>query len=327
MERFPRSWYLGLTATPARLDGKPLGKYFKKIISGPSMRELIGMGHLSEYDIFAPPGIDMEGVRTRMGDYDREEAAKRANRPSITGDAVKWYRKTSDGKRAIAFCVSIEHSKAVAAEFAERGIPSAHIDGGTPPGERDGLLEDFRTGRIRVLSNVALFIEGLDVPLVEAIIMLRPTQSLTLWLQAVGRGMRPAEGKDRLMVIDHANNCRNLGIPCEDREWSLEKKIKAKKKGEARRRSTRICDKCFAAIPAFYTSCRYCGHQFPVKSRKVEEVDGELAKVDKEAIAKQRKAEQGGARTLEELVALGIKRGYKSPVRWANHILRARRRR
>ncbi len=314
-EAYPGAFHVGLTATPERLDGKGLGSFFREMIKGPSVKWLIDNGFLSKYRMACPPnGINAEGVHRSMGDFNHAELAVVADVPTITGNAVREYIKRAHGKRAIARGVNIHHSKDIAAQFNAAGITARHVDGETPHAERLAAMESFVRGETLVLSNVDLFSEGVDVPAVECILDLRPTQSLTLWLQFCGRVLRPAPGKAHAIIIDMAGNLQRHGLPCQEREWSLAGRKKSKTAGGA---SVMICPSCFGAQFGRPPFCSLCGFEFEVKEgREIKMIDGELVEVDIEAErAKiQAKREQGMART----------RGYKNPHFWALNILKAR---
>lgn len=310
---FPNAWIIGLTATPQRLDGSGLGKYYPTMVQGPSVQELIDKGYLSPYKIFAPGNIDVSKVHSRMGDFITSELASTIDKPTITGDAIKEYQKYANGKRAIVRGVSIEHSKHIANQFNDAGIPSAHVDGTTPHQVRDSILQSFKEGKILVLSNVDLFSEGLDVPSVECVIDLRPTKSLILWLQFCGRALRPMENKTAI-IIDHAGNCARHGFPCDDRHWDL--KGRDKKAKEDTGPMIRLCSKCFGANQSWRKECQYCKEIFTVQSREVDHVKGELTEVDIHAIRKNKRIEEGQCKTLEELQELAERRGYKKGWAW-----------
>lgn len=323
---YPQAFHVGLTATPERLDGKGLGSFFKEMIKGPSVKWLIDNGFLSKYRMACPPGINADGIHRTMGDYNHAELAVVADVPTITGNAVLEYIKRASGKRAIARAVNIHHSKDIAAQFNASGIPARHVDGETPHAERREAMDSFVRGETLVLSNVDLFSEGVDVPSVECILDLRPTQSLTLWLQFCGRGLRTAPGKEHAIIIDMAGNMKRHGLPCQEREWSLTGRKKSKAGGGA---SVLLCPKCFGAQFGRPPFCAFCGHEFEVKEgRVIKMVDGELVEVDinAERAKIQAKREQGVARTMEELIALGESRKYANPKGWAYNILRARAR-
>jgi superfamily II DNA or RNA helicase len=180
---FPEALVLGVTATPERLDGKGLGVLFEDMVIGPTVAELTEQEYLSPADVYAPSRPDMQGVHTRMGDYVKAELEQAMDRPSITGSAVAHYRRLTPGKKAIAFCVSVKHAQDVADDFRKAGFAAYHIDGGMKDTERDKVLKDFESGEIQVLTSCDLVSEGFDLPAVEVAILLRPTQSLSLYLQ------------------------------------------------------------------------------------------------------------------------------------------------
>lgn len=320
---YPKSFFLGLTATPERSDGRGLEKYFRSMIHGPSVEWLIKNKYLCPYKLYAPKAASMDGVHVRMGDFVRSEAAAAIDKPTITGDAIKHYRQLAIGKRAVVFCVSVEHSKHVVDQFNSSGIPAAHVDGETDVNLRDETIRRFERGEIKILSNVELFGEGFDLPALEVAILLRPTKSLGLYLQQIGRALRPFPGKEAALILDHAGNCERHGLPDEEREWSLIGRLgKDEKKDPGE--SVKICPKCFAAQFPGRKDCSYCGFIFEAKPREVEEKEGELSEVDIEAMRKQRRSQQAKLKTLEELIAEGKNRGYKRPELWAKFIIRAR---
>ena len=278
--QFPDATIVGLTATPQRLDGKGLGKYFDVIVEGPSTRWLIDNGYLCPYRMFSPPGVSVQGIKTEMGDYAKVALAAAVDKPTITGDVIAHYKKHALGRRAVCFAVSVEHSKHVVAQFNAAGIPAAHCDGETNPGIRDGIVADLKRGALLVVSNVDLFGEGFDLPAIEACIMLRPTKSLAMYLQQVGRALRTAPGKVDAVLLDHAGNVKVHGLPDEPREWSLEGEDKAKARAKAEAGGgVRVCPRCFAA-QLFATQCRFCGEIFPARAREVEHVKGELEEIN-----------------------------------------------
>lgn len=321
--RFSHAQVIGVTASPERLDGRGLGDVFDDMILGPTVPELISLGALSPFRIYAPKQPDLSGIKTVAGDYERGRLATALDKPTITGDAVAHYTKLAPGRRAVVFCVSVDHARHVAMTFQTAGYQSAWIEGGMGKDERRDTVAKFRTGRIQVLTSCDLISEGFDLPSIEVAILLRPTQSRVLWIQQSGRALRPAPGKDCALILDHAGNVFRHGMPDAIHDWSLQGRDRRAKRGETGP-SVRVCKACFAAQPSGTTKCLYCGYEFPVEAKQVEQVDGELAEIKrKEAVAAGRK-EVGRARTLAELVAIGQKRGMTYPHGWARHILNAR---
>lgn len=327
---FDKAKHIGLTATPERLDGKGLNDLFEDLVLGPSVRWLIDNKYLSDYRAYAPPKLaDLSNVSILAGDYDQSKLAAVMSESTITGQAVAEYQRQMPGKQAIVFCVTVEHSEQVADQFRAAGIRAASLDGTTHPIKRQNVIEAFAAGRVQVLCNVNLFGEGFDVPAIEGVILLRPTQSLGLHLQQLGRSLRPAPGKTHAIILDHAGNIGRHGLPDEEREWSLEGRSKKKKETKQEER-VKQCPQCLA-IHEPAPSCPYCGFVYPVRSIMPEQVEGNLVELDKEAIRRakeeKRKAdmrEQAQARSVEALIELGRARGYKWPERWAANLWAAR---
>lgn len=322
-ERFPQAFHVGLTATPARLDGKGLKDLFDGLVLGPSVRWLIEQGWLARYRAFAPSTPDTSEVHSRAGDFAKEELSKLMDDPKIVGDAVAHYQRLAPGKRAVAFCVDIEHSKHVAAQFAAAGVRAAHLDGGSDRNDRKRIVAAFRRGEIQVLSNVDLFGEGFDLPELDCSILLRPTKSLGVYLQQVGRCLRAAPGKDHALILDHAGNMAVHGLPDDEREWTLEGRKK-------RPRGTptvmvRECPTCYAVHAMARQTCPECGCRYEVTGREIEHVDGQLEEIDLEKRRQQRRQEEQRAKTMEELTELGRARGYKRPELWAQHVYMGRK--
>lgn len=311
-DALPNAHQLGLTATPQRLDGKGLGGYFDKLLLGPTVATLIAEGYLSPYRLFAPGAFDTSHIHKVAGDFNRAEVATAMGASTVVGDAVQTYRQHAEGGRALVFVWSLEASRALAAAFTAAGITSAHVDGETPKDERLRALRAFRAGDLRVLCNVDLFGEGLDVPAVDAVFLLRPTDSLGLYLQQCGRGLRMSPGKTTVRIFDHVGNWTRHGLPDEDRAWSLEGK-KKKPRDEA---GGRRCGECFAVSPAGSQVCVNCHAPFPSKQRKMTQVDGELSEVDQEAMRYRSLEEEHGCRTLHDWQELARKRGFKSGWAW-----------
>jgi len=175
-----------------------------------------------------------------------------------------------------------------------------------------------------VICNVQLLVEGVDIPAIEVVQWLRPTQSLVVWMQGNGRGLRPADNKTGLIIFDHVGNCLRHGLPDDDREWSLEGKEKGKKKAAADEVKIKQCGSCYAVFRPGPQTCPHCGAPVAGQQRELEVVDGELQKVDKLAIRKEQKREQGKARSMDDLVALGMRRGMAKADAWAAITLAAR---
>lgn len=343
MDKFSDALGLVVTATPARLDGKGLGKsaggYADTLIETVDMAWLIDNGYLSPYRVFTTgTRADVSGVRTtKKGDYHPGDLAERVDKPSLVGDAVEHYKQAARGLLAVCYCVSVEHSKHVAEQFNAAGIPAAHFDGKTASNVRSEIVRDFADGKIQVLTNVGILTEGFDLAsisqrdvTIDCVIDLAPTQSLSLYLQKVGRALRPRAGKIAI-ILDHAGNVLKHGLPDMKREWTLEGRTKKSRASDEASVSVRTCPKCFAIHEPVIPACPACGFLYPIQNRTVEHVDGQLVELtsadraslkqqmeaQKRMEAEKRKREDRKAGSLEELVELGKSRGYKFPAAWA----------
>lgn len=320
LSHFHAARTLGVTATPCRGDGRGLGEHFQEMILGPTPAWLTEHGYLAPARVFCPPGFDRGGLRRRMGDFDMAQAGEQLTARAQVGDAVSHYRQHLDQQTAIAFCCSIAHAEAVAAAFQSQGIAAASIDGTMDTATRRELLEQLGTGELKVLTSCALIGEGVDVPSVGGCLLLRPTQSLSLHLQMIGRCLRPQPGKTAI-VLDHVGNVTSLGHHLDPQEWTLDG---VHRRPKAAAPSVRVCPRCYAAMGGQAGSCDECGHMFQAKPRELAQVAGTLAEVHAGVGVATRKREQGQAQTLEDLIAVGQRRGMKNPRGWARHVLAGR---
>ena len=325
-DHFAHAKIIGVTATPSRLDGRGLGSVFDALALGPSVEQLVKLGFLCPHKVFAPPPlVDLKGIKTRAGDYANDQLSEAMDRPTITGSAVDTYRRLADGLPAIAFCCSIKHATSVCQSFNAAGYRAKLVSGSMPMEDRDEAIAGLADGRTQILCSVDVVSEGTDVPAVSAAILLRPTQSEALYLQQVGRVLRPQPGKIAI-VLDHVGSTCKHGFVDDRRLWSLDSKPKRQRKDEPAV-SVRQCPVCFAAFKP-QPICPCCGHEFPNKTRTLTEREGELKEMRREDARermerKERRKEQGRARTLPELLALAAKKGYKPG--WAYKIFYGRK--
>ena len=323
---WPDAFRLGVTATPVRQDGRGLGAVFDQLVTGPAVANLVYWGFLSPARIYAPPMVaDLSRLGIRAGDYAADQAAERMDRPTVTGDAISHYQRLCNQKRAIAFCCSAVHATSVAEAFNQKGVHAASLLGTTPADHRDQLVRQFAAGTISVLVTVDVVSEGFDCPAAEAAILLRPTQSLGLYLQQVGRVLRPAPGKPHALILDHVGNVHRHGWPDDPRDWTLaDRERRGRSAGDAAP-CVRTCQVCFAAF-APQPICPCCGAPCAPSAREIRERDGELQELARDAVRRSRRRDQGQARTLQQLIHLGQARGMKNPVGWARHVYFARQR-
>jgi superfamily II DNA or RNA helicase len=320
----PQARILGFTATPERLDGKGLGSVFDDMILGPQVAWLIENGHLCKPRYFAPPVVaDLSKIHMRGGDFAKDELAAVMDSKMIIGDAVDHYRRIIPSEPSIAFCVSLDHARHTSEQFQSAGFRSACIDGTLKPEVRKRMIGDLGSGGLDVLTSCDLIGEGVDVPVVVGAILLRPTASLALHLQQLGRPLRTSPGKQFAVILDHVGNCGRHGYAETEREWSMEgrdKKKRAKQESSVEMRQCPSCYLCHEPAPV----CPECGHVYEIQRRELETVAGELVEIDPEIERRERKKEQGACQSMDDLIALGRKRGMRNPAGWARYVWNAR---
>ena len=319
------------TATPARLDGKPLS-LADTLLTGITADELIKMGAISEYDYYAPDlNLDIDSVDMVAGEYNNGQLTELMCQTAIYGDVLKYYRQLGDDRQAIAYCTSVKHSEQTAKMFTDNRVPAISIDGSMSQKERNLRMELFKSGKVQILCNCNLISEGVTLPNASVALLLRPTMSLPLFIQQACRVLTPVPGK-KAVIIDFVNNVQKHGMPTETHNWSLTQTVERRKAfnedGTLTIRQCENCFKCFKTAPV----CPYCGYTYTVKGRELKAVkDVELKKIEaaqRESEEQQRKEarrEQGLCKTYEELYALAIRRGYKNPSGWAYFIMKGRR--
>ena len=322
IEHFKDAYKIGCTATPIRLDGRGLADYFDDLIKGPGVAKLIKDKYLAPFKVFAPPlKINLDKVKTLGGDYQKKELEKQIDSADIIGDAVQQYKKHADGLPAIAFCISIKHATDVCNKFKDAGYQAAIVHGEMKVDDRDKAIKGLGNGKIQILTSVDVISEGTDVPDVSAAILLRPTKSEGLYLQQVGRVLRPKPGKTAI-ILDHVNSTRTHGFVDDQREWSLHSQKKKKKKGEVAPH-VETCKKCFATYKPTPV-CPVCGYQAENRERFIKQEEGELEELKrKETEKQQQKLLIATAKTLEELEMVAKILGYKKG--WAYRVYESRK--
>lgn len=317
---FPESSLLGVTATPCRLNGAGLGDVFDHMILGPTNQWLTDQGFLSPARYYAPPQkADLSGLHVERGDYVKGELAEVMDDGEITGDAVEHYKRICDGVPMLTFCVSVDHAHHVAEQYRKAGYRAAAVDGKLSDADRDDRIQGLGTGKYQIITSCDLIGEGLDVPIVTAAQLLRPTASPALHLQQIGRVLRYVEGKTAI-ILDHVGNTRKHGFASTERQWSLAGK---RRSGETAL-ATRTCESCYSVHKTAKT-CPYCGFEYPVKARTLtakKVIDGQLVEV--EQTKEERAEEVKNAHSLKELIAIAKARGYKKPAFWAMQVYRNR---
>lgn len=333
LNKFPKAIILLFTATPYRTGRTQLDQIADDIIVGQSIHELTDKGFLAPFRYFQPPnGFNSKLLkRGSTGDFTNESMQK-AMSTKIFGHIVKQYKRIASGMQAVVYTYSIDSAIKIATEFNSEGISAIEVDGTTPKEKRAVAVKKFREQEIKILVNVNLFTEGVDLPNVECVIMARPTASLALYLQFSMRCLNPRPEKTAI-IIDHANNFKQFGYPDDDRDWKQAiKSGKQKSKSLLKDPSLSIvtCDYCFAVVKASEVKdgkCPICGKQIKVHEAKpVSDVD--LVEASKEhqrlikEIVKNNLLKEvanktvGELHSLKELQAYAKLHGYKPGWAW-----------
>lgn len=294
---FPNARGLGVTATPVRADGRGLGRgsdgLIDYMVQGPTMRELVEAGYLTDYRIFAPASdINLANVPVSdtTGDFSAPALRDAAKRSHVTGDIVENYMKIAPGKLGVTFCVSVELAGETAARYRAAGVPAEMVSANTPELERAAILRKFARRELLQLVNVDLFGEGFDLPAIEVVSMGRPTASYGLYVQQFGRACRPMENKDRAIIIDHVGNVLRHGLPDAPRVWTLDRRERRARNKEELLQPVRVCPECTIVYEKFHLACPHCGHVPVPKSRAApEHVDGDITELDPAVLARLRR--------------------------------------
>lgn len=317
---WPEAKIVGLTATPCRSDGKAMGMIYEKLIEVSNVKDLTDRGFLVPARYFAPSIPDLRNVRITAGDYNQGDLDKAINQPHLIGDVLQHWMKHANDRRTVVFCTSIEHSAAMASRFMAAGIAAEHVDANTDTEQREAIFARFSSGRTQVLCNCTLASIGFDLPELDCVVLNRPTKSLGLYIQMLGRGLRPADGKKDCLVLDHAGAVHQHGFADEPRFWTLDGKYaqdqaKLKREQKAKEEKDKAAITCPECACVFECSnvCPSCGHTFPPRKKHLLNHDGDLH----ELYTKAAKASSDWW-TVErrfgffcELVELCRRRGYK----------------
>lgn len=327
-----------LTATPERLDGKPVDATCDRIVMGKSIKWLIENKRLSDYRLFSPNQPDLSVLRrSSNGEYNAHDAASFMESQSvIVGDAVRHYRELAMGRRNVSYCASIKHSQMVCQAFNDAGIPSAHIDGDMNDAQRLKIIQAFARREILNICNADLLLYGFDLAassgdknaVVESISDLKPTMSKAMQFQKIGRALRMKTYA--AIICDHAANTFNAdgspkhGLPCAPVDWQWKGREKRLGEGKEKTVPVRQCPTCYM-VHRPSPACPACGFVYPVLGRTPEQIEGELIEVSREdaaQVAKQERMVQGRADTFESLLELERRKGNKRG--WAENVWKAR---
>lgn len=306
-DKSPNAVRLGFTATPIRLNRGGLGEIYEDLITSVSTKWLIENNYLAPYKYYSVKLADTSSLHTQAGDYKKNEVEALMQNKEIYGRTVEQWERLAKNKKTIVYCAGVEASKMTANEFSSAGYISYSLDGNTPKNERQSVMERFRNGEIKILCNAELFGEGLDVPDCECVVLLRPTQSLSLFIQQSMRSMRYQPNKTAI-IIDHVGNCYLHGLPDDDREWSLESKKKQENTVKIRE-----CVNCFAVYPPTLKKCPYCNFEavkeIRMSEREVVEVD--LVELNRQEDIKNTRLVDADLKTWSEIVEFQKLHNYK----------------
>ena len=343
IKEYPLAKLLLVSATPCRTDQSGLGVghggFADIMLHGPSMRWLIDRGYLSDYVVYGAQieGAKTDGFKKRFGENAKKEVEAEYAKPKIIGCAVDHYISTGKGLPLVAFTAGVENAKRVAAEYRARGIKVQSLDGSMESSDRTDYLSALADGTLQGLTSSDLIGEGLDIPGIVVAQLLRPTLSLVVCRQQIGRALRPMPGKKHAIILDHVGNIGTEvngafvpkhGFPDEEIEWSLEGAKRKPRKNDVPAVSVMRCHVCYAMFkPA--SNCPQCGAAMIAgqQRQEIKQVEGTLIEITPE----QRKAQQIArridirkCRTYEELLAYAEQQGYQYPQAWARKQLSIR---
>lgn len=279
LDSYPESIIVGLTATPIRLDQKPLKSIFSSMVIGPSIKELQAKKRLCQIESFIVDFDDSGLKANSRGDYKRSDVLEKVDKPAIIKDVVRWWEQLAKGKKTLTFCASIKHAEDIAEEFDLRGYPSVAVSSNDGKIGIKKKLDAYYSGKYINLVSVDLFTMGFTVKECDCILQCRPTESLMIYMQSLGRGMIWLEGKV-LTNIDCVNNWTRHGRPEDDREWTLEG-VNKKDKEIAKLKK---CPQCFHPVPVSSRICPDCDYLWTETAtagcRIPEERSGRMIRLD-----------------------------------------------
>lgn len=315
---------IGLSATPWT---KGLGKLYRSLVIGTTTQELIDKGYLSNFRVFAPSHVDLTGIKTVAGDYDVGGLDKAMNTARLTADIVETWIEKGEDRPTLCFAVNRAHAQNICDAFNRAGVPAAYVDGETPLDERDDLAIDFKAGKYKIICNVGVMTTGVDLPFVSCLILARPTKSEMLYCQIIGRGLRPADGKQDCIILDHSDTTQRLGFVTDIIHHHLD--VGKKRAGGVQKEydepKPKECPKCTYLRPAKMKVCPNCGFEAKPQAN-IFTAEGALAEVQGRG---KNKVWGDGLTPYEqrelfycELLGIASERGYKSG--WAFHQYKAK---
>ena len=333
LNAYPKTALIGFTATPARLDGKPLGEIFDHLIIGVDYSYLITNHFLTDYDYFSPDlNFDFSKWKLKGSDFDTTDNAYHLDKKAIYGDILKYLDLN---KKTIIYSPTVEYSKKLESQINEHfnAKISAEFNGKTSQSKRDEIISSFKNGKTKILINVDLIGEGFNVPSCDCIFLLRATQSLTLYIQQAGRALRgdPQNPKKRASIFDFVGNIYRFGFPDSPRIWSLSASIKNTHKHETAHDSL-IIKTCPNCLRSFAPSqmlpnrlCPFCKTYIQLNTKEIATQDKKKLVLIKKFQLIANRRERGRCRSFQQLKKLGEERGYRNPAKWAFYVLKNRK--
>lgn len=313
MDEQPERLFIGLSATPW---AKGLGKRFDDLIKPTSTQELIDLGMLSKFRVFAPSHPDLSGVRTVAGDYHEGDLAEAMSKAHLVADVVTQWLARGENRPTLCFAVNRAHAQLLAMQFTEAGVPTAYVDAETPREERDQIGKRLASGDVKVVCNIGCLTTGIDWD-VRCLILARPTKSEMLFVQIIGRALRTADGKDHAIILDHSDTHLRLGmvtdIDFDDLDDGKPKSAADRKAKEKRLPMPRECNSCAALVPALMRECPCCGTVMPPR-HGVDVEDGDLTEIGGNgttASVRDMLRKLGKQRLFSELLGIAEERGRK----------------
>ncbi len=298
LDRYPEGVRIGFTATPASKSGRSLGMAFDVLIPGPSIRELTRAGVLVPVRIFNTPLVSTAELKAlpkdNDNDFQTQALGSLVGRPKLIGDVVSNWLRIAAGRRTLCFAVDKAHGVALLGEFNRQGIAAEMLTDADDENTREEVMVRLQTGATRVIINCFLLAYGVDIPEVDCIILARPTRSLTMYLQMVGRGLRSSPGKTHCVLIDHGHVVETLGLPNSDFNWTLDpnRNVSAEARDHQKQRkrsseSARTCGECSAMwlVSEDGRSCPDCGWTPAPNPREVRVEEADLAEMADEVAA------------------------------------------
>ena len=312
----PNAHIVGLTASPCRTDNKPLGSLYETLVEGVTIRWLIDNKYLAPYEYYSVTVADLSAMS------DCNDAASFLMKSAVYGRVVEEWRKLANNVPTVVYCASVKHSRETAEAFCEAGVNAVHFDGTTPYQERKRVVDGFRNGEIQVLCNCDLISMGFDMPDIGCVVMLRPTQSASLYIQQSGRALRYKPDKTAI-IIDAVANFMRFQLHDEPYEWSLDVPIKQRREvDDGGNFYIRTCERCFKVFKAAPV-CPYCGHVYKLTEREIkahEEIELQRITAEEAAKAEQKRKEMrmevGQCRTIADLRKIQKERGYSPGWVW-----------